>query len=53
MSIDATTYSDYHLFSPLCRCVRVVKEMDLKPIVISRAGSNPVADACLSFAIAR
>ena len=36
-------------FSVLCRCVRVVKEMDLKPIVISRAGSNPVADGDFFF----
>ena len=35
--------------SVLCRCVRVVKEMDLKPIVISRAGSNPVADVRVFF----
>ena len=36
-------------FFVLCRCVRVVKEMDLKPIVISRAGSNPVADGDFFF----
>lgn len=37
----------------VCQCVRVVKEMDLKPIVISRAGSNPVADVTFSNRLER